>query len=282
MMQNIAIVIALSAYAASGQTPSIMRFEIVSIKPNSQGGADAQGFGEIQMLPGGRMIAEKVPLRYFIQYAYGVKPFQLVGGPSWIDSAHYDIDAKAAGNASAAEMRLMMQTLLEDRFQLKTHRQTRELPVYELSAPKGAAKLPPPKEGSCDTANPNAPMAPPAPGQPGPCGRLLVSMSPAGARLSGGNVSMSELVRVLSNLLGRTVIDKTAFTGTFDVHLEFAADEALAGIPRPPMQAPPPAADLAPPSIFSAIQEQLGLKLESAKGGVEVIVIDRVERPTAN
>ena len=93
---------------------------------------------------------------------------------------------------------------------------------------------------------------------------------------------MAELVRILSNILGRTVIDKTAFTGTFDVHLEFAADEALAGIPRPPAQGPTPTGDLAAPSIFSALQEQLGLKLESAKGGVEVIVIDHIERPTEN
>jgi uncharacterized protein (TIGR03435 family) len=253
MPKNIAIVLTPGACAAIGQTPSSARFEIVSIQPNSQGGADAQGFGNIRMLPGGRMIAEKVLLWYFIQNAYGVKPFQLAGGPSWIDSAHYDIDLKATGNASGVEMRLMTQRLLEDRFQLKTHHETKEMPMYELSAPRGGSKLQPPRDGSCVTANPNAPITPPAPGQPAPCGRLLVSMSPSGARMSGGNVSMTELIRVLSNILGRTVIDKTAFTGTFDVHLEFAADEALAGIPRPPAQAAAVATDFAPPSVFSAI-----------------------------
>jgi uncharacterized protein (TIGR03435 family) len=282
MTQRIAIIATIGAYAAIGQAASSTRFEIVSIKPNSEGGADAQGFGDIRMLPGGRMIAEKVLLRYFIQNAYGLKPFQLSGGPGWIDSAHYDIDAKAAGDANGAEMRLMMQALLEDRFRLKIHRETRELPVYELSAAKGGAKLLPPKDGSCVAANPNAPPAPPAQEQLGPCGRILVSMSPVGARLAGGNVSVAELVRILSNILGRTVVNKTAFSGTFDVHLEFAADEALAGTPRPPMQGPPQAADLALSSIFTVIHDQLGLKLESAKGGVEVIVIDHVEIPTEN
>ena len=282
MTQRIAIVLTLGAYAALGQALSPAHFEVVSIKPNSQGGTDVQGLGDIRMLPGGRMIAEKVLLRYFIQNAYALKPFQLSGGPSWIDSAHYDIDAKATGNANGAEMRLMMQTLLEDRFQLKIHRETKEMPVYELSAPKGDLKLIRSKNGVCVASNPNAPPAPPSPGRPGPCGRAMVSMSPSGARLSGENISVAELVRVLSNILGRTVIDKTAFTGTFDAHLEFAPDEALAGIPRPPAQRPTPTADLAPPSIFTVIQEQLGLKLESAKGGAEVLVIDHIERPTDN
>jgi uncharacterized protein (TIGR03435 family) len=281
-MRRVAIVLAIGAYAAFGQAPDSARFEIVSIKPNSQGGADIQGFGSIRLLPGGRMTAEKALLRYFIQNAYGIKPFQLLGGPGWIDSAHYDIDAKAVDNASAAEMRLMMQAMLEERFQLKIHHETRELPVYELSAPKGGAKLPPSMDGSCVAANPGAPPAPPAPGQPGPCGRILASMSPSGGRMTGGQVSVRELVRVLTSMLGRTVIDKTGFTGTFDIQLAFADDGSLAGVPRPPVQGAPPAADLALPSIFTIIQEQLGLKLESAKGGVDVIVIDHVERPTGN
>ena len=117
-------------------------FDVASIKPNSPGGVNT---GDFRLLPGGRLSAEKVVLRFFIQNAYGLKPFQLSGGPDWISSQGYDIEAKAEGTPSNAEMQKMMQTLLEDRFKLKYHRETKELPVYTLAAGKGGLKLPDPK-----------------------------------------------------------------------------------------------------------------------------------------
>jgi uncharacterized protein (TIGR03435 family) len=178
----------------------------------------------------------------------------------------------------------MMQKLLEERFKLKVHIETKELPVYALTAAKSGLGLPQPKEGSCITPDLNSPM-PPLPGQT-PCGRPMVVISPSGARMTGGKISMPALTDILSNMLGRAVIDRTGSTGTFDIQLEFTPDQALAGIPllAGPADAyrPAPSADTAGPSIFSALQEQLGLKLESAKGPVDVLVIDHVERPTAN
>ncbi len=257
------------------------RFEAASVKPSAEGGADVQGLGDVRMFPGGRLVAEKVLLRYFIQNAYGVKPFQLAGGPAWINSAHYNIEAKAEGNPNNGQMRLMMQALLAERFQLKVHHETRELPVYELTAAKSGLNLPEPKPGSCSSPDPNAPPGPPRPGEAMPCGRVLMTLTPSGAKMQGGAVTMAELVRVLSNALARTVVDKTGFTGTFDVRLEFTPDVSLGGLPWPPPGAAPASPDLHG-TLFTAIQEQLGLRLESAKGPVDVVVIDAVERPSEN
>jgi bla regulator protein blaR1 len=279
----------LNAPIIDAQSPTGTHFDVASVKPTSQQGPDIQGLGSVQILPGGRLFAEKALLRYFIQNAYGIKPFQISGGPAWINSAHYDIDAKAEGNPSPSQMRLMMQALLEERFKLKLHHETKTLPVYELIAAKSGPKLPEPTEGSCLEPDPNEGPSPPAPGQPISCGRVLMMMSPAGAQMRGGRVSMPELVRVLSNVLGRVVVDKTGFRGAFDVHLVFSPDETLGGLPTPP-PAPSPSNDSArsasPPdshgNILTAIDEQLGLKLEPSKGPVDILVIDSVERPSAN
>jgi uncharacterized protein (TIGR03435 family) len=176
-------------------------------------------------------------------------------------------------------MHLMMQALLADRFHLTAHRETRNLPVYTLNVAKSGLKLQPLKEGSCVAFNPGAPIVPPTPDQLPACGIARFWISIPTVRMQGGKVNMAELARSFSNLLGVTVIDRTGFTGTFDVHLEFGFDDALEGLPHP---GPMPPADNGAPSIFSAIQEQLGLKLESGKGPVEVLVIDHVERPAQN
>jgi uncharacterized protein (TIGR03435 family) len=232
-------------------------------------------------------------LRLLIRTAYGVQSFQISGGPDWINTDGYDIEARVEGNPSKRQLLLMLQSLLEDRFKLKVHRETRELPVYALTVAKSGLKLQPPKEESCITEDPNAPepSEPPkpiAPGQPPkfPCGLAVVMLNRPGPRMLGGKVSITDLAQSLTNLLGRTVIDNTRLTGRFDIHLEFALDEALAGLlgPNAPpfrRQEPGPG-DLDSPSIFAAMQEQLGLKLEATKGPVEVLVIDHVERPTEN
>ena len=265
------------------------RFEVVSIKPTSQQGSDIQGLGNVRMLPGGHLLAEKALLRYFIQNAYGLKPWQIAGGPAWIDSAHYDIDAKAGGDPNHGQMRAMMQALLEERFQLKAHHETKQLPVYAVTVAKSGSKLPEPKEGSCSAPDPTGAGFPPPPGQLIPCGRILVTMSPSGAQMRGGKVSMADLISILSNVLGRTVVDKTGNQRTFDVHLEFTPDEALGGLPTPPPGAPGPGGSTTSAAmpdtrgnIFAAMQEQLGLKVEPAKGPVDILVIDTVERPSAN
>jgi uncharacterized protein (TIGR03435 family) len=266
-------------------TTGAQKFEVASIRPDLQ-----QGLMMVRPLPG--RLTASASVRLLIQNAYAVQPFQILGGPAWIDSERYQIEAKADGNATRARMFLMLQSLLDDRLQLKTHRETKELPIYALAASRNGLKLPSPQDGGCVSPAPNAPpewaegrmegrMPSPEQGQlPAPrCGSVNVILAPSGARMQGGAVTMPEFIRVLSTVLGRTVIDRSGFKDPFDVRLDFLPDADTPALP-----APPPDAGGASPgsSIFSAIQQQIGLRLESTRGPVEVIVIDHVERPTEN
>jgi uncharacterized protein (TIGR03435 family) len=272
-----------TALAVFGQSAARPKFEVASIKPSQE-----QRFMMVRPLPG--RLTATAPVRILMQNAYTAQPFQILGGPAWVNSERYEIDAKADGNATRAQLFLMLQSLLEDRFQLKIHRETRELGVYALVPAKSGLKLPPPKAGSCVAPPPDAPpdwaggrMQPPGKGQPplARCGSANVMLQPSGARIQGGKIPMLEFTRVLSMVLGRTVIDKTGFPDLFDLRLDFLPDEITAALPPPPPDSAA-AADPNNTSILTAIQEQLGLRLESSKGPVEVIVIDHVERPTAN
>jgi uncharacterized protein (TIGR03435 family) len=234
---------------------------------------------------GGRFSATNATLKILAGLAYKVQNYAITGGPSWLDSAHFDIDAKAAdSNLTIEQMRPMLQSLLQNRFQLKAHTETKDVPVYALLPAKNGPKLPEAKEGGCFQIDMNKPPPPPSPGQgPGamqaPCGGMMMGPN----TMRGGKISMAQFVGGLSNLLGRPVIDKTGFTGTFDVSLDYSP-EGLSfggrGLPPPPPGAP--AFDTSGPSIFTAIQEQLGLRLESTKAPGEVLVIDSAEKPTEN
>ena len=266
------------ALAGWSQPP---RFEAASVKPSTN-----PGFQMIRPLPG-RLTAD-ASLRLILQNAFSVQTYQVVAAPSWIDTERYEINATAGGNASPAQVLVMLQSLLEDRFQLQIHREQRQLPVYDLVAARGGLKLPAPKENNCVSAAAEASAGwiggriPPPGSAPPPatrCGAVRVRLAPSGGRMEGGKVPMSEFTRTLSLVLGRTVIDQTGFTGLFDVTLDFLPDEITEALPPPPPGAP---AESANPSILVALQEQLGLRLESAKGPVEVLVIDHIERPSAN
>ena len=172
----------------------------------------------------------------------------------------------------------MLQRLLEDRLQLKFHRDIKELPIYALEVAK-SGKLHA-SEGECAPL-PNGP--PPAP-QPGkfpqtPCGGMMMGFG----SINGTSVGLAMLTPVLARNLGRTVVDKTGLKGEFDIKVQWTPDQALQGPPvGVPPDVPQPRPDPDGPSIFTAFQEQLGLKLESQKGPVEVIVIDHVEKPSEN
>lgn len=276
-----AVLLAAAAVALFGQSPARPKFEVASIKPSQE-----QRFMMVRPLPGGRFTAT-APLRLLMQNAYGpfgMQAFQIVGGPSWIDSDRWEIEAKADGNATRADVFQMLQSLLEDRFRLKIHHEARQLPVYNLVVARNGPKLPPPKEGGCVEVNPDAPPARPV-GGGFPCGRAGIMGLPSGARIAGGKLLMPEFTRVLSIVMGRIIIDKTGFASPFDATLNFAPDPNTAGLPvaiGPSGPVPPSSSDAAYPPIFTAIQDQLGLKLEPAKGPVDVLVIDHVERPSAN
>jgi uncharacterized protein (TIGR03435 family) len=277
------ILLSIGAWAVFAQPAARPQFEVASIKPSV-----SQRIMNVRPLPG-RLTADAT-LPILIQYAYGVEPFQVVGGPNGLMSSRYQIDAKADAAASRDQMFLMLQSLLKDRFQLKTHRDTKELPVFALVPNKGSLKLPPPKEGVCVDSAVDAPaewagvgrMA--APGEVPPtknrCGSAVVALGPRGAQMKGGKIAMPELVRTLSMLLGRSVIDRTGFTGLFDLQLDFVPDDTTPSMPPPPPNSG--TSDITGVSIAQALQQQLGLRLQSTKGPVQVIVVDQAEPPSVN
>ena len=239
-------------------------FEVVSIRPNNSGARSVS----IGAPSPDTFRAENVWLRFLIQVAWDVKDFQLLGGPGWVTSDRYDVTAKAAENAPFPEMRLMLRALLEDRFQLKLHTETRELPIYALVVGKGDVKLQPTSEGSCAMPSPDWQASSPSPLPV--CGNISARSN----GVDGIGVSMAQLASSLSNSMQRTVDDQTALTGKFDVHMKWAADQSTPGFWAPGL-APAPSADASTdsgPSIFTVIREQLGLALEARKGPVTVLV----------
>jgi len=268
------------------QAPARPEFEVAAIKLNTGG----QPMVSIMAPPGGgRLTTVNTGLKMLITFAYKVKNYEILGSQGWMDSERYDVTAKAPDGAKGQDqLQLMTQTLLEDRFKLKVHRETKEVPVYVLVAGKNGPKLTESKEGVCTSNGPgNAP--PPPPGPPGAgqlprrpdmrCGGMFMGPN----SLTGGRMKMEQFITGLSNILGRPVIDKTGFTGTFDVQLTFSPEGTAfaGGLPGLPAGLAPPV-DNSLPSIFTAVQEQLGLKVESGKGPGQVLVIDYAEKPSEN
>jgi uncharacterized protein (TIGR03435 family) len=291
-------------FIALGQdTPS---FDVASIKPNRSGDRMV-GLGN---LPGGRLNAHNVTARMLMRMAFKVQDFQITGAPAWFDSEHYDIEAKPESGGAAlddprkmtdsqrdAEMekqRIRVQGLLADRFKLTLHRETREMPVYALVVAKGGPRL---KESAtvppdADQAGPKFAPGPPPGGGPGRGGLPVRGrgMMMGRGQLTGQAAPISLLTEVLSTQIGRTVIDRTGLKGVYDFSLKFTPDETQGLAFRGPGDGPagagpvdaPPPPDPSGPSVFTALQEQLGLALESQKGPVEVLVIDHVEKPSEN
>lgn len=206
-------------------------------------------------------------------------PPPILGGPSWIHSERYTVKAEAAGRQSRAMMNgPMLQALLEDRFYLKLHRETRQVPVFALTAAKSGARLKPFQEGSCTPVDFAQNPPPPAPGQPPFCQNKIRSKGANVRTYHMPGATLTTFAETLGVILGRPVIDRTAITGRFDFDVEFAIDQSTPGFV--PDAAPDNRAG--GESVFTAVQDQLGLKLESTKGPGEVLVIDGVERPTEN
>jgi uncharacterized protein (TIGR03435 family) len=251
-----------------------LKFEVVSIHPSKSG----SNLAHIQPSPGGRLVMENVPLRVLLQSAFGVRDRQLSGGPAWMDSDRFDIAAKAEGNPPGKQMAgPMLLPLLEERFRLKFHRETRQLPVYALTLAKGGLKLQPAKEGTCQHWSLDTPPIPMVVGEKQPtfCGFRGFAFEGMDQILEMLGSTMTELASGLSRAMRETVVDNTGLPGEFDIKLRWAR-EIMTGLPDPDA-----AANTTGPTLFTALQ-QIGLKIESTKGPVEIIVIDRVEKPTAN
>ena len=285
----VAILLVAAGHGLFGQSAAPPAFQVASIKRNPVVWSEpTQHPMDVHPEPGGRLTAHNAPLTLLIQRAYAAQAFQVVGGPAWINSPGYDIEAKPESNTNRREMWLMLQTLLADRFKLTLHRETRELPVYNLTAAKRVPRLPEPKEVNCVSRGPDAPTPPP-PSESGPvldCGYIAGPLGDSGLRFEGSQVHMADFIKKLALVLDRPVLGTTGFTGAFDLTLNFTADRATMGLPGaggpgdPGGAGVPANPDL--PNIFAALQEQLGLKLVPAKGPVEVLLVDHVERPTAN
>lgn len=255
----------LSAIALSAQqreqdgAGATASFEVVSVKPNNSG---AQGSGT-QWQPSGALNATNVTLKSVIARAYEVREFQ-VDGPGWLESARFDIAARAREGTPEQSRPAMLRSLLTERFKLTAHFETREQqPVFALVL-RSAGRLGPQLKKS------QLVCSGPASSSTGFCG-LNTSVGATGGRVIGGGITMDNVAAAIANYaVDQAVVNRTGLEGTFDFELQFTRDTGGTSTQ------PPPDA----PSIFTAVQEQLGLRLEPARGRVQFLVIDTVSHPT--
>jgi uncharacterized protein (TIGR03435 family) len=250
MSSNLRAVLLLLALTVTAQT-SKPRFEAASVKTTDV----SERRTMFDTPPNGRFRAIGVNLQLLIARAYEIQLTQVAGGPAWVDADRFDIEAVVASTVPGLDgyrqTLSMLQSLLEERFKLAVHWETRQEPIYELVLARGGSRL---KEATPGGAPPRQQMG---------RGQLMVTATP-----------MSQLTPLLALLAKRQVVDKTGLTGVYDFTLTYALEA-----PGPDAPAP---VDPNAPSIFTAVQEQLGLRLESARGPVNVLVIDRAEKPEVN
>jgi bla regulator protein blaR1 len=288
------------AVRAQSSTAPVPKWEVTSVRRCDPPPPDRGGRSGLTQTSPGRLTVRCGKVAALIQQAYvrypdgqGMNPHAVYesvdGGPSWIKSDPYNIEAKLEGTPSMEMMNgPMMQALLEDRFKLKIHREVKEVPVYNLVVARGGAKMPKVDEAGCPPMlSPAENAALFAAGKPRPkyCGTTDWFRRPvdtSAMTLVSHGVNLTAFARGLTRTLDRPVLDKTGLTGLFDFHVEFSPDQATPGlVPRDP-DAPIVAADPTGPSFVTAIQEQLGLKLEPARGPGDFLVIDSIERPSEN
>jgi uncharacterized protein (TIGR03435 family) len=242
----------------SPAAPTPLKFEVASLKPSQPGGTG----GGIRPAPGGeRYLASNMPLKSLIMTAYRLQADQVLGGPSWMDTDLYDMNAKAEKPSTLEELHLMLQDLLADRFKLRFHHEAKELPIYALMVDKGGPKL---------KANEGQSAADPW---------IDNTFEQLKMTMHAKFAPMDFFAWRLSMVMDRHVIDQTKLGGGYDFDLAFTRE------PRPDA-APGALINGAPvdttPTIFDAIRQQLGLKLERQKGPVDMLVIDHAEKPAGN
>jgi uncharacterized protein (TIGR03435 family) len=287
----------LLAGVACAQAPARLEFEVAAVRPvvrNANGSSPRpQTIGGPGTEKPTRITYLNYPLKWLLQTAYGLKDYQ-IAGPDWLNSEQCVIEATIRLDATKEQSNEMLRNLLEDRFKMALHRETRNLPVYELTLIKRGPKL---KESLKEGANGGEPL-PPAKGFGAPLFGLLEEKDgflrlPPGMPIPamggpaatwgtasgiqyavGGNQTIAGLATFLSNRSGRPVVDKTGLTGNWDYNLEFASGAAAANSPDNPSDPSP--------ELVTAVREELGLKLESKKGPIEILVIDHMEKTPAD
>jgi len=265
-----------------------LAFDVASVKPNVAGDLRVT----MQAMPGGRFIATNAPLRTLIREAFALQGSQLSGGPGWLDSDRFDIVAKSERNPTPLQMRMMLRALLAERFRLSVHTDTREMPLYALVLARTDGKLGPhlrPTGADCSQAPEWLGTGPPPrPSPSGPAGSSGGTGPDAPCRSAGPGfggamrfrgITLDAFAMFLATPVRRPVIDRTGLDGDFDIELDMTAELG----PPPPPPGMPDAVDRASaPSIFTTLQEQLGLRLDARREPVDVLVIDRVERLVPN
>ena len=285
----VAVAVSAQVLQSADQEPV---FEVASIKANK---TDARG-GSLVMPPG-RFAATNIPLKVLITNAYQLSFFQVVGGPDWVSTDRFDIAAKVPDGAPPEQTRAMLRTLLKDRFKLAVHMETRDTPIFALVKARADNRLGPNLKSSTTDCGPvraqraaaiadvakarggRVPVPPPpGPNEPVVCQMRVSGRGGSTLTYRAGNTTMSALANALRPYVGREVVDKTGLAGEFDFDLQFSPPPTTgsvdAGIPVAPLD------DAT--SVFTALQEQLGLKLESTRGPVQLMVIDRAEKPDEN
>jgi uncharacterized protein (TIGR03435 family) len=268
----VALVAAPLVIGAQAPAAPVPTFEVASIKPNDSG----QMGQRMGIAPGGRIEATNVTLHQLVLMAYGLRDFQVSGEPDWMTHDRFDVTAlvgheihpdSGGPGQPPLELRQMMQSLLAERFKLSAHQDKKDSPIYVLTQAKPGRLGPKMQVSTVDCAAIIAKMAasggPPPQGKPGEIGPCSTRMG--NGEMTGRTMNMTLLARVLSNQVGRIVTDETGLAGSFDIDLSWAPDQDP---------------DAVGASLFTAVQEQLGLKLTSARGAVDVLVIDHAEKPT--
>ena len=244
-----------AAASAQATTPA---YDVMTIKPNVTGNGSI-GFSLDSK--GDHFVAHHVSLKQIMQYVYDLNEDSIAGVPTQFDTLRFDIEAKvvepdldALKKMNSEQRRAMLRPLVTERFQLKTHTESRILPVYELVVAKGGPK--------CKLSDDQTKLG---------WGDIGLYYNKSDIKLEGRGLPMAHLAKTLADQVHRTVIDKTGLTGNYDLTLQWTPDDRPASTD-----------DNAPPSIYTAVQEQLGLKLQPAKAPVEVLVVDHAATPTEN
>jgi uncharacterized protein (TIGR03435 family) len=279
-MNRILCGLAVAACAATtsvaAQDAAVPAFDVISIKPQE---VDASFIPSSPTL----FVDANATLRSLITWAWNVRSFQVDGGPDWAGSRRFDVSARSPRPVSERTMRLMVRQLLADRFQLRSRVEPREMARYVLRAARPDGRLGPglqPARIDCAAVLAERFGAPAPPGSSAPPCSWRVGIAPPVARMVVDGAPMAEFAGLLERLLNRKVADGTGLKGTYDIRLEFSADQLPMAVP--PAGDAPPAPTRDGLSLFTALNEQLGLTLESEHGPVEVIVIESAQLPAPN
>jgi len=295
-----------SVVAQAPQAPAgERRFDVASVKPApplreridaaARAGGPPPTVYDMRALPGGRFTATMVSLRMLVSYAFDLRDYQIEGGPAWSSTDYFDIAASAGSDVPPEDIRAMLRTLLIERFRMRARLETRQAPVHVLSLARSDGRLGPELKQTtpeCErqlaeqknqvTGQPAAPssgrssITQESPAVP-TCGRSRLQSMPTGAfKALWSGVPLTQLVSLVSSAVRAPVIDRTGLSGLFDLTLEYMGERPLVG--RTPGQ-DPIASEIPPPPIATALQQQLGLKLEKGVGPLPIVVIDGAERP---